>query len=273
MMGTVHHANEIEDRSGVKVMASIPLSEKQEELYRGILAKTGGKFVLEQVDPQDPAIEGLRSFRTSLQFTMQEAKNNLVLITGASPGVGKSFVSINMAAVLASAGKRVLLLDLDLRNGYLNQYLGLPREKGLAEVVEGELTLEQAIHRELFPNFDFMPTGKLPQDPNALLVRQSLAALLEQLSREYDIVMLDSPPILSVADATILSSMVYTNILVTREGVTTLGEINESVKRFKQAGSEITGILFNGIRPRPGYIYGYGKYRYSGYHYRYGSKG
>lgn len=274
MIGAVHDAHEIEERSGIKVMASIPFSDRQEELYKNILEKSSGKFVLEQIDPHDPAIEGLRSFRISLQFSMQEKKNNLVLITGASPGVGKSFISVNMAAVLAATGKRVLLVDLDMRKGYLNQYFGLPQARGLAEVVEGELPLDQALHREVFKNFNFIATGKLPKDPNVFMVKASLASLLERFSSEYDIVLLDSPPILSVADATILSGLVDTNILVAREGVTALSEISESAKRFHLAGSEITGILFNGIRPRPGYGYGYGygKYRYSGYRYRYKSK-
>lgn len=263
MSGAVFDAHEIEEQTGLKVFASIPYSDNQKALYEKIHASETGLFVLENVDAHDPAIESLRSFRTALQFSMLEAKNHLVMVTGATPGVGKSFISVNLAAVLAAAGKRVLLVDLDLRKGYLNQYFGLPRERGITEVADGRLSFEQAVYRNLLPNLDFIPTGVLPDDPNAFLLHEDLPALLVNISNEYDIVLFDTPPILAVTDATVLSPQVATNILVAKEGVTTMGEINESIKRVTLAGSGFAGVIFNGIQARPGYSYGYGKYRYS----------
>ena len=274
MFGGIEDSHEIEERTGLAVFANVPISAKQTSLNEKINAKAAGMFVLEHVDAQDAAIESLRSFRTALQFAMQDAKNNLVMITGPTPGLGKSFVSVNAAAVLAAAGKRVLLMDLDLRKGHINQYVGLPRDNGMAELLAGERTLDQVVHRNILPNLDFIPTGVLPSAPHLLLMHGNLKQLMERVSAEYDLVLLDTPPVLAVTDATVMSEHVGTTILVIREGVTTLGDLNETVKRLTQIGSKVTGVVFNAVRARPGkYGYGYGKYRYSSYAYEQYTKG
>ena len=264
MFGGIEDTHEIEHHTGLAVFANVPISEKQGSLYEKIHAKAKGMFVLEQVDTNDAAIESLRSFRTALQFAMLDAKNNRVLISGATPGVGKSFVSVNTAAVLAASGKRVLLMDIDLRKGHLNQYLGVPRENGMAELLAGTSTFDQVLRRNILPNLDFITTGVLPSNPHLLLLHGNFKQLMENVSAEYDLLLLDTPPVLAVTDATVLSEHVGTSILVAREGITTLGDLNETVKRFTQAGAKVRGVLFNGVRPRPGkYGYGYGKYHYS----------
>ena len=169
---------------------------------------------------------------------------------------------------MAAAGKRVLLIDLDLRKGHLNQYLGLPRDNGVAKLVADTLSFEQAVPRNILPNLDFIPTGVLPASPNLLLLHSNMKCFLESVSAEYDLVLLDTPPVMAVTDAAVLSEHVGTLILVARETVTALGEINESAKRLTQVGASITGVLFNGVRPRPGkYGYSYGKYRYASHAY------
>lgn len=268
MFGGIHNAHEIEERTGLTVFASVPQSEKQKLMYESIQAKASGLYVLEHVDTHDPAIESLRSFSTALQFSMQDARNNLIMITGATPGVGKSFVSVNFAAVMAAAGKRVLLIDLDLRKGYLNQYFGIPRDHGVAELTAGNISFEQAVRRDVLPNLDFIPTGVLPANPNPLLVHDNMTLFLEKASKEYDIVLVDTPPVLAVTDAMVLSAHIGSTFLIARESVTMLGDLNESAKRFIQAGKNVTGVVFNGVRPRPGkYGYGDGKYRYTSHAY------
>ena len=268
MVGGILNSFEIEEQVGLKVFASVPKSKKQDSLKEQIQTKAKGLFVLEQIDAHDAAIESLRSSCTALQFSMQDSSNNLVMISGASPGVGKSFVSVNTAAVLAATGKRVLLMDLDLRKGHLNQYLGLPRENGMAEVLAGSLSLEQVLCRNILPNLDFISTGALPPAPHLLLAQDNLKQLLKKVSTEYDLVLLDTPPILAVTDAIVLSEYVGTRILVARDGITTLGELNETVKRLTQTGAKVTGVVFNAVRSRPGkYGYSYGKYRYSSHAY------
>jgi tyrosine-protein kinase Etk/Wzc len=264
MFGGLEHAHEIEEHTGLSVFASIPQSVRQVALYEKLQAKAPGQFVLERIDADDAAIEGLRSLRTALQFSMQDARNNLILISGPTPGLGKSFVSVNKAAVLAASGKHVLLIDLDLRKGYLNQYLGLPRENGMAELLVNTRTFDQVVHRNILPNLDFVPTGVLPSAPHLLLSSDNMKRFLEKVSIEYDLVILDTPPVLAVTDASVLSEHVGITILVTREGVTTLGDLNETVKRLARNGTKVTGVVFNAVRSRPGkYGSTYGTYRYT----------
>ncbi len=269
LFGGIEDTHEIEERTGLAVFASVPVSKVQTGLYEKIQNKATGMFVLEQIDTSDAAMESLRSFCTALQFAMLEARNNLVMISGPTPGVGKSFVMVNSAAVLAASGKRVLMLDIDLRKGYLNQYFGLPREDGMAELLAGKRTFDQVVHRNILPNLDFVSTGVLPSAPHVLLQYGSMKQFLEKLSEKYDLVLLDTPPVLAVTDATVLSEHVGTTILVARENVTTLADLNETAKRLTQVGSKVSGVVFNALRTRPGrYGYSYGKYRYSSYSYR-----
>lgn len=270
LFGGIEEPHEIEQALGLTVSAAVPHSEKQKTLYDQMQSNPKKVSVLAHDDPQDLAIESLRSFRTSLQFSMLGAKNNIVMISGPTPGVGKSFVSVNFAAVLASSGKRVLLVDADLRKGYLQRYFGLTRSNGLSELIAGQITHEKAVHANVVENVDFIATGVLPPRPAELLGHPNFADLLNWASAHYDIVIIDTAPVLAVSDALVVAAHAGAIFNIVRGGVSTMGEIEESVKRFKQAGAAVTGIVFNGLKPRIGrYGYGskYGKYRYAQYKY------
>jgi tyrosine-protein kinase Etk/Wzc len=270
LYGGIEDAHEIEDGLGVTVFASIPHSKQQEELYSQLAAKSTQISVLAANAPTDPIVESLRSFYTGLQFSMLGAQNNIVLITGATPGIGKSFVSVNFAAVVAMTGKRVLLVDADLRKGYLHQYFGLSRNNGLTDYIAGTTALEQAIHRDVVKNVDFIATGNLPPNPAELLMHESFSELLRSLSATYDLVLIDSPPVLAVADTLIMGPQMGGVFLVARAGVSTTGELQESMKRLNQAGIDTKGVVFNDVKLRNGrYGYGarYGKYRQVEYSY------
>jgi tyrosine-protein kinase Etk/Wzc len=200
--------------------------------------------------PGEPAVESLRSLRTALQFAMSNARNNVILISGTTPGVGKSFVCANFAALLAASGKRVLLIDADLRRGSLHRYFGLQRERGMADVVADLLPREQVVYRNIVPNLDFMATGALPPNPAELLLHRRVAQLIEASSGEYDVVLVDSPPVLAVTDAVMLSEHCATVMLVARAGVTRAADLAECVRRFAQASCMVTGAILNGIDPR-----------------------
>jgi tyrosine-protein kinase Etk/Wzc len=270
MFGGIEDPHDIEQMLGMTVSAAIPHSALQKELFTQIQGKAGKAAVLAQDAPEDSAVESLRSFRTSLQFSMLGAKNNIVMITGATPGLGKSFVSANLAAVLAAAGKKVLLIDGDLRKGYLNRYFGLERKQGLSEVIAAQIPVAQAIHHNVVENVDFIPTGELPPRPAELLTHSNFSACLELLSKQYDMVIIDTAPVLAVSDSLAVAQHVGAIFNVARSGISTMGEIEEAAKRIKQAGSDVTGVIFNDMKPRAGrYGYGskYGKYRYAQYKY------
>jgi tyrosine-protein kinase Etk/Wzc len=270
LFGGIDDPHEIEQLLGLTVSAAIPHSDKQQVLYGQMQSKPNKVSVLASDDPKDMAVESLRSFRTSLQFSMLGAKNNIVMISGPTPGVGKSFVSVNFASVLAATGKRVLLIDADLRKGYLQKYFGQKRQNGLSELIAGQITLDAALRKNVLPNVDFVSTGVLPPHPAELLTHRHFAEFLETVSPNYDIVIIDTAPVLAVSDSLVVAPHVGAVFNIVRGGVSTIGEIEEAVKRFNQAGSAVTGIVFNDLKPRIGrYGYGskYGKYRYAAYKY------
>jgi tyrosine-protein kinase Etk/Wzc len=270
LFGGIDDPHEIEQMLGLTVSAAIPHSDKQDQLYNLMQSNPQKISVLAHDNPTDPAIESLRSFRTSLQFSMLGAKNNIVMISGPTPGLGKSFVSVNFAAVLATTGKRVLLIDADLRKGYLQRYFGLKRPDGLSELISGQLTLDGALHKNVVENVDFISTGVLPPHPAELLAHENFTAFLKLVSATYDIVIIDTAPVLAVSDALVVATQVGTVFNIVRGGVSTMGEIEEAVKRFRQSGAGVTGIVFNDLKARMGrYGYGskYGKYRYAQYKY------
>ena len=263
---------DIEQRAGLHVFSTVPLSPLQLALAQKAKAKILGTHILAVLEPADPAVESLRSLRTALQFAMLDAPNNLVLITGPTPGIGKSFVSANFAAVLGAGNKKVLLIDADLRKGHLHEFFGVGRDKGLSEVLAASIKLEDALHRQVAPNLDFLSTGRFPPNPAELLMTGAAQQLLKLVATQYDLVIIDTAPVLAASDTAILAPLVGVVFLVARAEVTSLGELQESVKRLSQAGTKTNGVIFNGLniaKRRYGYGMGhkYGGYRYT--HYKY----
>jgi tyrosine-protein kinase Etk/Wzc len=260
--------SEIESALGMHVFATVPHSAPQIRLHQLVSKRVPGNHVLAKMTPQDPAIESLRSLRTALQFAMLDAPNNIVLFTGPTPGIGKSFVSANFAAVLGSSNKRVLLVDADLRKGYLNQYFGLERSNGLSELISRKRTLEEVLHKNVMPHVDLLTTGVLPPNPAELLLSPSAVQVIKELSTQYDLILLDTTPVLAVSDAMALAPHAGTVFLLARAQVSTLGEIEESTKRLLQAGAKVKGVIFNDlVATNRRYGSKYGHYRYTNYEY------
>jgi tyrosine-protein kinase Etk/Wzc len=267
MRGAIDSPQMVEEATGLQVYATVLESKDQEALAKKIQAKQAGRYILAESHADDLAIESLRSFRVALQFAMLDAPNNRVMITGPTPGVGKSFLSANIAAVLAQAGKRVLLIDMDLHKGHLNQYFGVGRAGGLSEILAGEVTLEQATHKDVLPNLSFITNGTQVPNPSALFLNERLPQLLDQASQHYDIVIADAPPALLVSDVAVIGPHMGATFMAVRDGTSTLGDLRESVKRLGQARVEVKGVLFNGQLARISSRYGYG------YGYKYGAQG
>lgn len=250
---------------GLSVYASIPSSvvEKQSFL-QGRRGRNDGKQKLLAVNaPADLAIEALRSLRTSLHFARIEAKNNILMISGASPGAGKTFVSSNLAAVIAKGGQRVLLIDGDMRKGALHTVIGGRPDRGLSELVSGQLALEDVIRPVAdAEGLHFISRGKAPPNPSELLMHANFGALLDKLKSQYDLIIIDTPPILAVTDAAIMGHHVGTSLLVVRFGLNQIREIALAKQRFEQNGVHIKGAVFNAVERRSTGYYSYGYYEY-----------
>lgn len=257
MRGEVSDPFTVESSIGVPVSATIPHSPRQKSLYAQLRSKNKEISVLPYVAPEDDAVEGLRGFRTVLQYGMADCKNNVIVITGPAPSVGKSFVSANIANVVASINKKVLLIDGDMRTGYLHRYFGLERGVGLSELITRQASAEQVLHRQVVKNVDFISTGTLPDTPADLLASENFGALLHSLAARYDFVLIDTAPVLAFTDAMVIAPHAGAIYNVVRDGVSTVSEIEETVRRLTQAGGKVTGTIFNDMKGRAAYRYGY----------------
>jgi tyrosine-protein kinase Etk/Wzc len=255
MKGGIDDPQKIERLLRARVVyATIPHSSNQDKLMRKARDDAEPLPLLASILPEDAAVESLRSFRAALQYSMPHFKNNVVMFAGPTQGLGKSFVTANFAVVMAAAGKRVLLIDADFRSGRLHRYFGVNRDQGLSKAISGAASATEIIHHDVVENLDFIPTGPLPPNRSEFLLDVNLSALLETLSADYDLVLIDTPPILAAADALIIGARAGAVFLLARASITTEAEITESIKRLNYAGMSPQGVLFNDM------TYGIGRY-------------
>ncbi|HBS2059899.1 TPA: polysaccharide biosynthesis tyrosine autokinase [Klebsiella pneumoniae] len=259
---------------GINVYASIPVSETfAKNITKGL--KSNKKKSLEYDEflaiqnPADLAIEAIRGLRTSLHFAMMEARNNILMISGASPNAGKTFVSSNLAAIISQTGKKVLFLDADLRKGYTHTLFNVSNENGLSDYLAGKVDIKNCVKQIKTAGFDFISRGMVPPNPAELLMHSRFQNLLSWASDNYDLVIVDTPPILAVTDAAIIGNYAGTTLLVARFEQNTVKEIEVSAKRFEQSGVMIKGCILNGVVKKASSYYGYG---YSHYGYSYSNK-
>lgn len=257
---------------GMNVYASIPISETfaKKTLHSGWKKNQKDELqgFLAVENPADLAIEAIRGLRTSLHFAMMEARNNVLMISGASPNAGKTFVSTNLAAVIAQTGKKILLIDTDMRKGYTHKIFNISNENGLCDVLSGKVNTERAVKNIIQGSFDFISRGIIPPNPAELLMHKRFGELIDWASRNYDIVILDTPPILAVTDAAIIGHYAGTTLLVARFEQNTVKELEVSFKRFEQSGVMVKGCILNGVVKKASNYYGYG-YGYNHYGYSY----
>ncbi|PMZ72043.1 polysaccharide biosynthesis tyrosine autokinase [Pseudomonas sp. FW305-70] len=260
---------EVIEQLGIPVYASIPLSKGQSQIegtLKGNNRASTGSLLLAVNNPADLAVESLRSLRTSLHFATLEAKNNILMISGPSPAVGKSFVSCNLAAIIAQTGQKVLLVDADMRKGYLNKMFRMDVSNGLSDLLAGKIDLNKATHSTEVDNLHVITRGQIPPNPSELLMHSNFTRFLEQVSSQYDLVIIDTPPILAVTDAALVGRQAGTSLIVTRFGVNAAKEIAVTKRRFEQNGIVVKGAIFNAVE-RKASAYGYGSYSYYQYEY------
>lgn len=267
---SVEDPNIIEKSLDTPVYAAIQYSKYQKLIEKKLKGKSAPDdhhpVLLALENKEDLAIESLRSLRTTLHFAFLEAHNNIIMITGPSPGVGKTFVSTNLAVVMADAGKKILLIDGDLRRGMIHKPLRQHREQGLSELISQAIDLHDAIKPIPQANIDFIATGEIPPNPSELLLHERFEQLLGIVSKQYDLVIIDSPPILAATDAAIIGRLASVTLMVVKSGSHPLRELEQSMKKLVQAGVNLKGVIFNGI-PEASSRYRYGQYVYQ-YDYR-----
>ncbi|MEF0671562.1 polysaccharide biosynthesis tyrosine autokinase [Escherichia coli] len=258
------------EEMGINVYASVPVSEwLSKNLAKNKINRKESDILLAVENPADLAVEAIRGLRTSLHFAMMEAKNNILMISGASPNAGKTFISTNLAATIALTGKKVLFIDADLRKGHVHKMFGGNNEHGLSDILSGQATLNNSLKHVKEGGFGYIGRGAVPPNPAELLMHPRFETLLKKVSNEYDLVIIDTPPILAVTDAAIIGRYAGTTLLVARFEINTPKELMVSVKRFEQSGITIKGCILNGIVKKASSYYGYG---YSHYGYSYEDK-
>jgi len=266
---TIRVADEIERATGSTVYATIPESTAQQKLdsnkrntaARG--APVEGKIqVLATLFPDDPSIEALRSLRTGLAFALTDARDKNIVITGPTAALGKSFISANLGALLADTRKKVLLIETDLRRPQLGRYFGYSKVEGLSSVLAGTATFSEVVRRSAIKGLalDVLPAGIIPPNPSELLLGDRFRQLLNDVQGEYDHIVLDSAPVLLVADTLTVAQLASTVFLVARAEQSTVRELRDAEQRLNSVGVRVKGTILNGVKRRrvtSGYAYNY----------------
>lgn len=251
----VKDSDHIEANTGLSVVATVPRSITQRKMFKKHSKRIS---LVAKDDVEDLAVESLKSLRTTLHFSLMQADNNIILITGPSPAIGKSFISANFATVCAQMGKTVVLVDADMRRGHLDKYFDLDKVKGLADYLKNEtLSLEDVCLPTSINGLSFIAKGAAPVNPAELLLTERFNVLISQLSAQYDYVVIDSPPILAATDAAIMGRLAGVTLMVVRYGQTHMRELELSVSRLRQAGVTVSGVVFNDVQSAAGYGYQY----------------
>ncbi len=246
---------QIEGKTALPVLATVPRSYAQRKLYVRHAKKRG---LLANIDPEDLAVESLRSLRTVIHFSAAKAWNNVILITGPSPEIGKSFISANFAAVFAQMGKSVILIDADMRRGTLRTYFTAERTQGLSDYLkDDQIQLSEIALHTSVDGLDFIERGSASINPAELLLTERFRSLIETLSAQYDYVLIDSPPVLAATDAAIMAQISGMTLMVARYAHTHMKELEIAISRLTQAGASVHGVVFNDVQAGDGYGYQY----------------
>ena len=215
-----------------------------------------------QNNPKSPISETYRVIRTNIQFAGAGKQLKYIAFTSRVPGEGKSTTISNLALTMAQDGKKVLLIDNDLRKPLQHKVFGL-LNKGLTNIIAMGLTFDEVVNKDVFPNLDVLPSGPIPPRPSELLGAEKMSDILKEVGEKYDFILLDLPPILAVTDAAIVGHMADGIVLVVRSGITAPEEAKEAKKRLEAGHANILGVVLNGVpTEKKGYGYGYYYYDY-----------
>lgn len=256
MRSGIKDAAQIENELDLPVYATVPRSLIQESRIN-LLKKKKNIPILAVKDGGDIAIESLRSMRTAIHFALMNASNNVIALSGPAPEIGKSFITVNLATILAQGGKRVLVIDGDMRRGYLHKYFNAELSPGLAELLNLQNSYEDVVQNSTVENLFFVTRGKSPVNPSELLSTDKFKAFLDQASAHFDHILIDTPPVLAVTDGIIIAQYARVNLLIARHAQTQIKELEITVNRFEQANVKVNGVILNDVQKGAAGSYGY----------------
>lgn len=269
MAGVVRDPRKLERLTGSPVLAIIPRSVEQQRKEE----ERDNHFLLAARHVLSPTTEALRSLRTAVLFALSEKQGKVVLVTSATPAQGKSFISANLAFLLASGGRKVLIIDADIRRRALREYFPIPESAiGLSEILSGVAPTGSAVLEDLHPGLSVLPAGKLPTNPGELFTRPELGKVITWARDSFDFVVIDSAPLMLVSDAGELTGHSDNILFVVRQNEASSSEVLDSLAAVRRAGATSLSLVFNAYAPsnlRYGYGYG-GRYGYGGKYGEYG---
>src|SRR5664280_1401601 len=247
---TVHEKEDLERLvPGARVLALVPMV--------GSWKNKGRTFVVTKVEPDSISSEAYRSLRTSLQFIAHETKAQVILVTSPAASEGKTATVANLGVVLANAGERVAIVSCDLRRPRVGHFLGLNEQMGLTAVLLGQRPLDEVL--QAVPGVDglsVLATGERPSDPTGVLSSDRFARMLDDLRQRFDVVLVDSPPVLPVTDAVILAQVVDATLLVVAAGQTRGKDLRRALEALSLVQATVVGVVLNEVTMSTGYGYG-----------------
>jgi capsular exopolysaccharide synthesis family protein len=247
------------------IIPRIPETRKEEEGGRAVAAS-----LVTHYSPKSPISEAFRTLRTNIQFADPDRKITTLLVTSAGPSEGKSTIVTNLALTFANIGRRTLLIDCDLRKPNVHNIFEIPRDPGLTTVLLGERSWQEVMVATKIDNLHILPSGPIPPNPTEMLGSQHMKDLLAQLQSSFDLILFDSPPVVAVTDAAILSSIVDGTLLVVELGRSRASGVNRAIDLLEKVNAKLLGVVTNNIFA--GYRYDYGYYSYYYYYAEGGQK-
>ena len=260
------------EKYGLNILAIIPsigsVKNKKRKKINLNDNKNVGRTLITREDPKSPISEAYRTLRTSIMYSMVDGDNaKTIMVSSPGPGEGKTTTVSNLAITYANLGKKTLLIDADLRKPIIDKVFDLDKDNGLTSYITGNSSANDIIQKTEIDNLEIISSGITPPNPSELLNSDKMEKLINRLQSKYDVVLIDTPPMIAVTDALVLSKIVDNFILVCRSDVTQKGALDRSIKSLKQVGGKFDGTVLNAISEGnnygSGYYYNYYQYYYN----------
>ncbi|OPX90538.1 MAG: Tyrosine-protein kinase YwqD [Pelotomaculum sp. PtaB.Bin104] len=216
-----------------------------------------------QIHPMSAIAESFRTLRTNIAYSSTDQPCRVILITSPGPGEGKTTIASNLGVVMAQAGSRVMILDCDFRRPVMHHVFGLDQQTGLTNLLAQDLEVGEVVQSTEVEGLSVITCGPIPPNPSEMLGSQKMKDLLEKLSGQYDVVLLDSPPVVAVTDASVLASQVDGVILVFKTGKSRIDIASDAIAQLEKANARILGVILNKVKTHGGRYYRYNYHYYS----------